>query len=286
MDRREDMPIVALIYDFDGTLSYGNMQEYSFMERIGVNKDEFWNETAIMAEKQDADNILIYMLLMLQKAKAKGMPIRRDDFIQFGEGVKLCEGVNEWFENINEFGKKHGVKIEHFINSSGMKEIIEGTPIAKEFKQIFASCYYYDDQGNAIWPAAAVNYTNKTQFLFKINKGIDSIRDSIIINDSMPEEEKRVHFTNMIYLGDGETDVPCMKLIKQLGGTAIAVFEPENDKKRDCAKKLLTQKRVDYICPAIYSKGDNLDKLVKSIICKIKADEDLREIKKLFNQEF
>lgn len=286
MERRENLPIVALIYDFDGTLSYGNMQEYSFMESIGVNKEEFWNETASMAEKQDADNILIYMLLMLEKAKAKGIPIRREDFIQYGKGVKLCQGVISWFENINKFGAEHGVQIEHFINSSGMKEIIEGTPIAKEFKQIFASCYYYDDNGNAIWPAAAVNYTNKTQFLFKINKGIDSIRDSIIINDSMPEEEKRVHFTNMIYFGDGETDVPCMKLIKQLGGTAIAVFEPENDNKKESAKKLLTQKRVDYICPAIYSNNANLDKLVKSIICKIKADENLRDIKRDFNNEY
>ena len=162
----------------------------------------------------------------------------------------------------------------------------ERKTITKEFKQIFTRCYYNEEEGNAIWPAAAVNYTNKTQFVFKINKGIDSIRDSIIINDSMPEEEKRVHFTNMIYLGDGETDVPCMKLIKQLGGTAIAVFEPDNEKKKDCAKKLLTQKRVDYICPAIYNKEDNLDKLVKSIICKIKADEDLRKIKRDFNNEF
>ena len=286
MERREEMPIVALIYDFDGTLSYGNMQEYSFMERIGENKDEFWNETAQMAEKQDADNILIYMLLMLQKAKAKGMPIKRNDFIEYGESVKLFDGVIEWFDSINKFGKEHGVQIEHFINSSGMKEIIEGTPIAHEFKQIFASCYYYDDMGNAIWPAAAVNYTNKTQFLFKINKGIESIRDSIIINDSMQEEEKRVHFTNMIYFGDGETDVPCMKLIKQLGGTAIAVFEPENEKKIDSAKKLLVQKRVDYICPANYTKDDRLDKLVKSIICKIKADENLRELKRELSIEF
>ena len=130
MERRDEMPIVALIYDFDGTLSYGNMQEYSFMERIGEDKDKFWNETAQMAEKQDADNILIYMLLMLQKAKAKGMPIKRHDFTEYGESVKLCEGVIEWFNNINKFGEEHGVQIEHFINSSGMKEIIEGTPIA------------------------------------------------------------------------------------------------------------------------------------------------------------
>ncbi len=284
LDNSKEMPIVALIYDFDGTLSPGNMQEYSFIEAIGKKKEDFWSETAKMTENQDSDNILIYMLLMLQKAKEMNLEIRRDAFQKYGESVKLFEGVEAWFKRISQFGLEHGVKIEHYINSSGMKEIIEGTPIANEFKTIFACSYYYDESGNAIWPAAAVNYTNKTQFLFKINKGIDEIRDAVRINESMPEEQKRVHFTNMVYFGDGETDVPCMKLIKQLGGTAIAVYEPENEKKWEIAKQLITQKRVDYVCPANYSQEENLDKLVKAIICKIKADEDLRTIKNDFKE--
>lgn len=279
---KKKLPIVALIYDFDGTLSPGNMQEYSFIEAVGAKADEFWAETALMAQKQDSDNILVYMLLMLQKAKEMGISLRKESFQKFGEQVELFKGVKEWFNHIALYGLKHGVIVEHYINSSGMKEIIEGTSIAKEFKTIFACSYYYNPNGDAIWPAAAVNYTNKTQFLFKINKGIDSIRDSVRINESIPEEQKRVAFTNMVYFGDGETDVPCMKLIKQLGGTSVAVYEPNNEKKKAIAKLLIQQERVNYLCPADYRKGKNLDKLVKSIINKIKADETLNALKKEF----
>lgn len=279
---RDKMPIVALVYDFDGTLSPGNMQEYSFIEAVGLNKEDFWAETSVMAENQDADNILVYMLLMLKKAKENGMPIRRASFTKFGESVELFNGVLDWFKRISNYGLEQGVIVEHYINSSGMKEIIEGTPIANEFKAIFACTYYYDDNGDALWPGAAVNYTNKTQFLFKINKGIFSIRDSVKINESVPEDQKRVAFTNMVYFGDGETDVPCMKLIKQLGGTAIAVYEPNNIKKYEIAKKLIKQERVNYVCPADYTNNSGLDTLVKSIICKIKADDNLLKLPKVF----
>lgn len=279
-EKGDKLPIVALIYDFDGTLSPGNMQEYSFIEAIGQNKEDFWAETAEMAREQDSDNILTYMLLMLHKSKETGISIKRESFRHFGKSVELFRGVKEWFKRINRFGLEHGVSVEHYINSSGMKEIIEGTAISKEFKAIFACSYFYNRKGEAVWPAAAVNYTNKTQFLFKINKGIFSISDSVKINESVPEEKKRISFNNMVYFGDGETDVPCMKLIKQLGGTAIAVYEPHSTKKEEIARKLMKQERVNYLCPADYSEHGRLDTLVKAIICKIKADEDLRKLKK------
>ena len=280
MEERENKPIVALVYDFDGTLAPGNMQEYSYIAAIGQKKEEFWAETAVMAQNQDSDNVLVYMLLMLEKAKEMGLSIRKESFQNYGQSVELFKGVSDWFKRINEYGSEHGVLIEHYINSSGTKEIIEGTSIADEFKAIFASSYYYNENGDAIWPAAAVNYTNKTQFLFKINKGIFNISDSVLINSSVPEEEKRVSFNNMVYFGDGETDVPCMKLIKQLGGTSIAVYEPENNKKKAIAERLMNQDRVNYLCPADYREGGKLDTLVKAIICKIKADDDLLKIKK------
>lgn len=282
---KETKPIIALIYDFDGTLSPRNMQEYSFIQAVGQNDNEFWGKAKEMADKQDSDNILVYMLLMLQKAKETGIPIRKEIFQKFGESVELFNGVSEWFKRINEYGKAHGVKIEHYINSSGNKEIIEGTKIAKEFKAIFASSFYYNEHGDAMWPAAAVNYTNKTQFLFKINKGIFSVKDSIITNSSVPEDKKRVAFTNMVYFGDGETDVPCMKLIKQLGGTSVAVYEPGNDKKKESARKLIKQDRVNYVCPADYSESSNLDTLVKAIINKLKADDNLRKLKREFSRD-
>ncbi len=280
MEERENLPIVALIYDFDGTLSPGNMQEYSFIAAVGKEKEEFWGETAVMAQEQDSDNVLVYMLLMLEKAKEVGIPIRKESFREFGKSVELFKGVQEWFERIRRYALEQGIIVEHYINSSGMKEIIEGTSIADQFKTIFACSYYYDGNGDAIWPAAAVNYTNKTQFLFKINKGIFSISDAVKINESVPEDEKRVSFNNMVYFGDGETDVPCMKLIKQLGGTSVAVYEPGNGKKKQIAERLMRQDRVNYLCPADYSEGGKLDTLVKTIIHKIKAEEDLLKIKR------
>ena len=274
--RESDWPIAALIYDFDGTLAPGNMQEYSFINAIGEEKEEFWEGTRIMAEEQDSDNILVYMLSMLQKARQKKLPITKESLRKWGESITFFNGVESWFKRIAEFGREQGVIVEHYINSSGLKEIIEGTPIANEFKALFACSYYYDKAGNAMWPASAVNYTNKTQFLFKINKGIFSISDSVKINESIPEEEKRVPFNNMIYFGDGETDVPCMKLVRQMGGSSIAVYEPGNQKKEKIAERLFNQNRVDYFSPADYSSGAELDQLVKAIICKIKADDRLR----------
>jgi hypothetical protein len=217
---------------------------------------------------------------MLAKARGKNFPINKSSLMKYGNDIKFFKGVSSWFERINAFGKSEDVDVEHYINSSGMKEIIEGTEISDRFKAIFASSYIYDEKGNAMWPAAAVNYTNKTQFLFKINKGIFSISDSVKINESVPEERKRVAFNNMIYFGDGETDVPCMKLVKQLGGTSIGVFDPENETKREIARKLFRQERVNFISPADYSDGSPLEKLIMALIRKMKADMDLADIRK------
>lgn len=275
---KEKLPIVALVYDFDGTLAPGNMQEFSFIPDVGQEVSDFWGHTQVMAEEQDSDNVLIYMLYMLQKAKEKGLSIRREAFTEYGRSVQFFKGVLDWFDRTCEYGRENGVIVEHYINSSGMKEIIDGTAIAGKFKAIFASCYYYNEEGDAIWPASAINYTNKTQFLYKINKGIFSISDSVLINESMPDEDKRVKFRNMIYFGDGETDVPCMKMVKQLGGTSLAVFEPDNAKKERIARKLFKQNRVNFWCPADYSSGSKLDTIIKTLIRKIKADEDLLKL--------
>lgn len=275
---RKGKPIVALIYDFDGTLAPGNMQEYSFINAVGMGKEEFWGETHKMSQGQDADGILIYMLFMLQEAKKKGLSITRESLRQFGKDIHFFKGVESWFQRINKIGLKEGVIVEHYINSSGLLEIMEGSRIAKEFKTIFASSYYYSKKGNAMWPAAAVNYTNKTQFLFKINKGILNIHDSEEVNSSVPEDEKRVAFSNMIYFGDGETDVPCMKLTRQLGGSSIAVYDPGRKDKKKIADLLLSQKRVNYSCPADYSRGSKIEEIVTKIIRKIVADDQLAKL--------
>ena len=279
-NKMRSRPIVALIYDFDGTLSPGNMQEFGFIQAIGKKPQEFWQESDDIAVGQDASNILSYMKLMFEEARKAGIKLRREDFKRFGASVELFDGVREWFGLINAYGKKHGVKIEHYINSSGLAEMIEGTEIAKEFKRIFACSFIYNKEGEAEWPGVAVDYTAKTQFLFKINKGILSIRDNKKVNESQAEDIKRIPFPHMIYFGDGETDVPCMKIVKMFGGHSIGVYNPEIKKKVNVAKKLLRQQRVNFITPADYTKESRTYHLVCTIIDKIKIDFELAKLAK------
>lgn len=276
----KNRPIVALIYDFDGTLSPGNMQEFGFIQAIGKKPQEFWQESDDIAADQDASNILSYMKLMFDEAKKAGIKLRREDFRKFGESVELFEGVKGWFRLINDYGKAHGVKVEHYINSSGLAEMIEGTPIAKEFKRIYACSFLYNKEGEAEWPGVAVDYTAKTQFLFKINKGILSVRDNKKVNESKIDEKKRIPFPHMIYFGDGETDVPCMKIVKMFGGNSIGVYNPAIPKKKKVAEKLLRQHRVNFITPALYTKESRTYNVVCSIIDKIRIDFELARLAK------
>lgn len=269
-------PIIALIYDFDGTLSPGNMQEFGFIQAIGSTPEEFWSKSDGIAKGQDASNILAYMKLMYDEARRNGIRLTREDFRRYGSDIVLFDGVREWFRNVNEYGRRHGVIIEHYINSSGLKEIIEGSPIAKEFKHIFAGSFIYDEAGEAEWPGIAVDFTAKTQFLFKIQKGIFSSRDAKRVNESMAEDAKRIPFTQMIYFGDGETDIPSMKVVNMFGGNAIAVFNPTDPRKRGLARKLLRQGRVNFITPAVYSRESRTFRLVCAIIDKVKADNELK----------
>lgn len=273
-------PIVALIYDFDGTLSPGNMQEFGFIQAVGKTPGEFWTLSDNIAIGQDASNVLAYMKLMFDEAHACGISLRRSKFKEFGKEIQLFEGVKEWFSLINEYGKSRGVEVEHYINSSGLKEIIEGSPIAGEFKHIFAGSFIYDDNGEAEWPGIAVDYTAKTQFLFKISKGIFSSRDNKMVNSSVADIKKRIPFSNMVYFGDGETDVPCMKIVGMFGGHSVAVYDPDNEKKRATALKLKRQGRVRFITPAVYSEGGRAYRIVCAIIDKIKADSELQILAK------
>ena len=270
-----NIPIVALIYDFDGTLSPGNMQEFGFIQAIGKKPGEFWQESDEIAIGQDASNILSYMKLMFDESREAGIKLRRSDFKKFGKSIELFDGVKDWFRLVNAYGRSKGVKVEHYINSSGLAEMIEGTPIAKEFKRIFACSFLYNKAGEAEWPGVAVDYTAKTQFLFKINKGILSIRDNKLVNESQAEENKRIPFPHMIYFGDGETDVPCMKIVKMFGGHSIAVYNQKNIHKKDVAKTLFKQGRVNFITPAVYTKDSRTYRIVCAIIDKIKADYSL-----------
>ena len=258
-------PIVALIYDFDGTLSPGNMQEFGFIQAIGKTPDEFWRMSDGLAVGQDASNVLSYMKMMFDEARKNGITLRRSDFRKFGRHIQLFDGVREWFGMINEYGESRGVQIEHYINSSGLKEIIEGSGIAHHFKKIYACEFYYRD-GAACWPKLDVNFTNKTQFVYRINKGVLEVSEDKKLNDSMPDDSKRIPFTNMIYVGDGLSDVPCMKMMRSYGGQAIAVYQESN---RTGVEELLARGRVDFIFPADYRAGTALDITVQNIIRKM-----------------
>ena len=269
---------VALIYDFDGTLAPGNMQEYDFIPAVGKSNMEFWQEANTLAEEQDADQVLTYMARMLQAAQSKGLSLRREAFRESGRNVQFYAGVQEWFKRINDYGAERGVNILHYVNSSGLKEIIEGTAIAHEFKNIYACSFLYNVDGIAYWPAVAVNYTNKTQFIFKINKGVESVYDSRLVNRYIEEKDRPVPFSNMIYVGDGTTDIPCMRLVKNYGGHSIAVYNPDDKNKRKEMNTLIRDNRVNFVCAADYSAGSEIDTVVKSIIDKIAADLRLEQL--------
>ncbi len=270
-------PIIAIMYDFDKTLCTRDMQEYTFIPSVGMDPDEFWNLTGKVAKAETMDSILTYMYCMVEKARETGIPLTRESLVACGKDIEYHKGVEEWFQRINRYAEQAGVIVEHYVLSSGLKEIIEGTSIAKYFKKIYACEFLYKD-GQAYWPKMAVNYTNKTQFVYRINKGVLDINNNVDLNSSRPDSEKRVLFSNMIYIGDGLTDVPCMKLVKQSGGRSIAIYHPGEDHN---AAPLLKHKRVDWMFEADYSKGSELDRTMELLLKNLAYQNKLQEINEL-----
>lgn len=277
-----EKPIAAILYDFDKTLSTKDMQEYAFIPDVGMTAEEFWEECNRMTKEHHMDQILSYMYVMLTKARGK-MLLTRDAFRKLGETVELCPGVDTWFDRVNDYGEKLGVQVEHYVISSGLKEIIEGTPIAGCFRAIYAAEFLYDEANVPVWPAMAVNYTSKTQFLFRINKGVLDVTDHRSLNKFTPEENRRVPFGNMIYIGDGYTDVPCMKLVKVNGGHSVAVHSD----RKETACDMMRQGRVDFVAPNDYRENGDLEQTVFTVLDLIKAkhhafamsEQDMQEAK-------
>ena len=267
--------IIAIMYDFDKTLCTKDMQEYTFIPNLGMSAGEFWSEANSLRETDKMDQVLTYMYLMKQKTETMGYHLTGDYLRQLGATIELCPGVSDWFERINAYGEKLGVKIEHYIISSGVKEIIDGTSIGKYFKKVYASEFYYDDEGHAVWPKRAVNYTNKTQFLIRISKGILDEGDDIGINRRMEIKDRRINFSNMIYIGDGLTDVPCMKITKDNGGVSIAVY---TDKSKQIAENLYNEDRINYLARANYNPDSKLDLIIKKTIEAMAIREELSDM--------
>lgn len=267
-------PIVAIMYDFDKTLSPRDMQEYSFIPSLQMEAGEFWDKCEEMSKKHQMDSISAYMLAMLQEAEKSNLHLTKEAFNALGKDVQLFDGVESWFQRINDYGNSIGVQVEHYILSSGLEEIVEGTSIAKEFKKIYASKFVYNDYDEPIWPAMVVNYTSKTQFIFRINKGVLDVTDNKTLNASMAEEEKRVPFTNMIYIGDGFTDVPCMKIVRHNGGHSIAVYNGD----ASAAQDMIAHDRVDFVLKSDYRENTEMETTVKAILDLIQAQEVAEDI--------
>ena len=272
---KENMPVVAICYDFDKTLTPDDMQAQGFIQSVGYDVNSFWEKSNGLAEQNEMDQNLAYMYTMLHESEGKVL-FTKKSLRDYGSKIQLFPGVEEWFERIRDYAKDKGVIIEHYIISSGLKEMIERTKVASSFERIYASSFYYNDRDVAEWPAQVVNYTNKTQFLFRIEKGTLDINDSGI-NDYFPTETMRVPFRNIIYIGDSDTDIPCMKLVNSNGGHSIGVYNPATQKKEK-VYKMMHDKRIKYFAPADYSEGSELDALVKAIIDRTYYNELLEEI--------
>ena len=269
-----DKPIIAFLYDFDKTLCTTDMEDYAFIPSLGMTPKEFWALANGFGHANRMDGILAYMYTMIQESEKRQLPFTRESLREMGRDIVLFPGVEGWFRRINAFGEEQGVQVEHYVISSGLREIIEGSAISGEFKEIDASEFYYDGEGRPVWPKLTVNFTAKTQFVYRINKGVLDVSDDKTLNDSMPDDSKRVPFTNMIYIGDGLSDVPCMKMMRAYGGQAIAVYQETN---RMGVEDLLAKGRVDFIFPADYREDTALDGTAKNIIRKMAISDRLWE---------
>jgi len=265
-----EKPIASLIYDFDKTLSPANMQEYGFLPGLGIAPGDFWAECRRFALENRMDGILTYMYKMVEKARGV-MPLTREALNRLGETVDFFPGVETWFRRINEYGNTLGLEVEHYIVSSGLLEIIEGSRIAREFKAIFAASFCYGSDGQALWPSTAINYTGKTQYLFRINKGILDVTNDEDLNNFTPEDRRPVPFRNMIYIGDGLTDVPSMKMTRAKGGCSIAAHAPGSTRVVD---DMLLQNRADFAIVADYSPGSEMEKTVQALLRQIAAVDE------------
>ncbi len=263
---------VAFLYDFDKTLCDRDMQEYKFIPTLGMEAKDFWAEAGVISETCKMERILSYMYLMLKKCKEKNIPLTREFLNSCGKNMKFYRGVETWFDRITQFGAELGIEIEHYVLSSGTTEIIEGSPIAKNFKQIYGCAFHYNEKGEADFPLNTVNYTTKTQYIYRISKGVFDITDDVNLNSKMPHHKRHILEKNMIYFGDGLTDVPCMKLVHENGGKSIALYQPG---KIDKASDLLLDGRCDFLTKTDYSEGSELDNIVKIILERISLEYDL-----------
>jgi hypothetical protein len=261
----------AIVYDFDGTLARGNLQECSFIPKMNLSREDFWGEVKRRTKDEDADEILVYMHLMLEKAHEAGEVVSKQMLKDHGRSARLFSGLEggAWFSRINQFAAKLGLELQHYIVSSGIEEMIRGCPVQGEFRKIYASKYIYDGDV-ASWPGVAINYTTKTQYLFRINKGVENHWNNADINKFMSNASRPIPFERMIFLGDGDTDIPTMKMLTYQGGHSIAVYDEAcGSHDLDKIHRLIADGRVDFVAPANYEEHSQLEIIIKGILGRI-----------------
>ena len=263
-------PIIAIMYDFDKTLSTTDMQDYAFIPNLGLEPNEFWGKTCEFTEKEGVERILSYMYVMIREAKAKGIKLTKEYLHECGKNIKFNPGVSTWFKRINDYAKTKGAVVEHYLVSSGTKEIVDGCSIVNEFKEVYGCEFYFDENGEACWPKRAINFTQKTQYFFRIAKGATEANDDSGVNKKTPE--LRIPYNSIIYMGDGMTDIACMTLVKKNGGTSIAVY-PEKDIAK--VKQIYDDKRCNFVVPNDYSANSRLEKIVHLVIDKAVVSETI-----------
>lgn len=265
---------IGILYDFDKTLCTTDMQNYGFMKDLGMDPDDFWKESGVNTRKNQMDRILSYMYLMVKKCKEKNIALTKEYLNSLGDSIVYYRGVQTWFDRINNFGASLGVNVEHYVISSGIKEIIEGTNIAKYFKKIYGCKFIYDEETKeAIWPGMAINFTQKTQYIFRISKGALDETDDYNLNVETKDINRPIQYRNMIYIGDGMTDIPCMQLLKDKGGKSIALYQKGEKYK---VMPLVEDSRINYVCAADYSINSTLEKIVKLMIENMALLETLK----------
>lgn len=265
----------AIVYDFDGTLARGNMQDVALLPRLGVKTkaqiDAFWKGVLKQTQGEDGDQVLAYLRRLVEVGHEQGAPLTRETLQAAGKALAYFDGVETWFDRISAFGKTLGLEIEHYVVSAGNREIIEGSAVFAKFKGVFGCKYHFDAKGQAAWPSVVVNYTTKTQFLFRINKGIDNCWDQKAINEWMPEADRPIPFSRMIFVGDGDTDIPSFKMMMTQGGVSVAVFDPVEwkDKAHHKTRDLIAEGRVHFVAPADYTETSELDIVVRGTLDRI-----------------
>jgi 2-hydroxy-3-keto-5-methylthiopentenyl-1-phosphate phosphatase len=266
-------PIVAILYDFDATLATSDMQNFSFIPSLGLTPDEFWGKTKEFSEKTGCEKTLGYIYTMIAECKKRGIKMTRSFLREQGKGIKFWPGVDTWFERINKFGEENGVEVEHYLVSSGNKEIVEGCSIYKYFKMVYGCEFIFDENDEPIWPKLVINYTQKTQYFYRVSKGAFDINDDVGVNEK--NRNRRVPYSNIVYIGDGLTDIPAMILAKNNGGHSIAVYPEGREGK--VVDDLYHDGRVNYVAPADYREGKELDEIMRLIIKGISINESLKQ---------